>query len=120
MWVNWSDFPFPPPMNPGAFSPKRRTLLLSLASAIAASLVATIRKLVQYAAAPAGEKESDFVFPPAMDQARPTSIATRPAYPALPFEQRGGFINDASHINRTAVLGMVQVTSGRDIANAMQ
>jgi len=107
-------------MNPRAFSPKRRTLLLSLASAIAASLVVTIRKLVQYAAAPTGEKESDFVFPPSMDQARPTSIATRPAYPALPFEQRGGFINDASHLNRTAVYGIVKVTGEGDIANALQ
>ena len=107
-------------MNPRAFSPKRRTLLLSLASAIAASLVVTVRKLVQYAAAPTGEKESDFVFPPSMDQARPTSIATRPAYPALPFEQRGGFINDASHLNRTAVYGIVKVTGEGDIANALQ
>ena len=107
-------------MNPRAFSPKRRTLLLSLASAIAASLVVTVRKLVQYAAAPTGEKESDFVFPPSMDQARPTSIATRPAYPALPFEQRGGFINDASHLNRTAVYGIVKVTGEGDIANALR
>src|SRR5438874_12650433 len=107
-------------MNPRAFSPKRRTLLLSLASAIAASLVVTIRKLVPYAAAPVGEKESDFVFPPSMDQARPTSSATRPAYPALRFEQRGGFINDASHLNRTAVYGIVKVTGEGDIANALQ
>src|SRR5947207_15840396 len=103
-------------MNPGTFSPKRRMLLLSLASAIAASLVVTIRKLVQYAAAPTGEKESDFVFPPSMAQARPTSIATRPAYPALPFEQRGGVLNHASHLNRTAVYGIVQVTGDGSIA----
>src|SRR5437764_8648352 len=55
-----------------------------------------------------------------MDQARPTSIATRPAYPALPFEQRGGFINDASHLNRTAVYGIVKVTGEGDIANSLQ
>ncbi len=103
-----------------AFSTKRRTLLLSFASAIAASLVVTVRKLVQYAAAPVGEKESDFVFPPSMDQTLPTSIAPRPAYPALPFEQRGGFINDASYLNRTAVYGVVKVTSEGDVANALQ
>ncbi len=61
-----------------AFSTKRRTLLLSFASAIAASLVVTVRKLVQYAAAPAGEKESDFVFPPSMDQARPKGTSRTP------------------------------------------
>src|SRR2546427_330689 len=103
-----------------AFSTKRRTLLLSFASAIAASLVVTVRKLVQYAAAPVGEKESDFVFPPSTDQTPPTSIAPGPAYPALPFEQRGGFINDASYLNRTAVYGVVKVTSEGDVANALQ
>src|SRR5213593_1190359 len=106
-------------MSPRAFSPKRRALLLSLASAIAASLVVTARKLVQYAAAPAGEKESDFVFPPSVGQTWPTSIATRPANPALPFEQRGGFINDASHLNRTAVYGIVKITSEADVGNAL-
>src|SRR5437588_8262749 len=103
-----------------AFSTKRRTLLLSFASAIAASLVVTVRKLVQYAAAPVGEKESDFVFPPSMDQTPSTSSAPRPAYPALPFEQRGGFINDASYLNRTAVYGVVKATSEVDVANASQ
>src|SRR5690349_18084741 len=103
-----------------AFSPKRRTLLLGLASAILASLAVTVRKVVQYAAAPAGEKESDFVFPPSTDQTSPTSITTRPAYPALPFAQRGGFINDASHLNRTSVYGIVKVASDDDVANALR
>lgn len=107
-------------MSPRAFSPKRRTLLLSLAAAIAASLVVTIRKLVQYAAAPAGEKESDFVFPPSVEPTRPARIATRPANPALPFEQRGGFINDASHLNRTPVYGIVKVTNEGDVGNALR
>ena len=103
-----------------AFSPKRRTLLLSLASAIVASLAVTVRKLVQYAAAPAGEKESDFVFPPSSDQTLPTSSATRPANPSLPFAQRGGFINDASHLNRTSVYGIVKVTSEDDVGNVLR
>ena len=107
-------------MSARAFSPKRRALLLSLASAIAASVVVTVRKLVQYAAAPAGEKQSDFVFPPSPDQTRATSVDTRPPNPALPLEQRGGFINDASHLNRTAVYGIVKVTSEADIANALR
>src|SRR6266849_7876342 len=107
-------------MSARAFSPKRRTLLLSLASAIAASLVVTIRMLVQYAAAPAGEKESAFVFPPSVEPTRPTRIATHPANPALPFEQRGGSINDASHLNRTPVYGIVKVTSDGDVGNALR
>src|SRR5690349_25013829 len=102
-------------MSARTFSPKRRTLLLSLASAIAASLIVTVRKLVQYAAAPAGEKESDFVFPPSVDQTRPTRLATRPAPADLPLVQRGGFINDASHLNRTPVYGIVKVGGEDDV-----
>jgi len=107
-------------MSPRAFSPKRRTVLLALASAIAASLLVTIRKVVQYAAAPTGEKESDFVFPPPVEPAPPTRLAPRPANPAVPFEQRGGFINDASHLNRTPVYGIVKVTSEADVGNALR
>ena len=92
---------------------------MSLASAIAASLIVGIRKVVQFAAAPAGEKDSDFVFPRSAGQTQPTLIATRPANPALPFEQRGGFINDASHLNRTAVFGIVKVTNDADVGNAL-
>src|SRR5437879_11824326 len=107
-------------MGPRAFSPKRRTLLLSLAAAIAASLLATVRKLVQYAASPTGEKDSDFIFPPAVDQTRPTRIATRPANPPLPFEQRGGSINDASNANRTAPYGGVNVTTEEALSEAVE
>src|SRR5439155_10023852 len=39
--------------------------------------------------------------------------------PALPFEQRGGFINDASYLNRTAVFGIVKVTNDADVGNAL-
>lgn len=92
---------------------------MSLASAIAASLIVGIRKVVQFAAAPVGEKDSDFVFPRSAGQTQPTLIATRPANPALPFEQRGGFINDASHLNRTAVFGIVKVTNDADVGNAL-
>ncbi len=104
-------------MSARTFSPKRRTLLLSLASAITASLILTVRKLVQYAAAPAGEKESDFVFPPSVDQTRPTRLTTRPAPAGLRLVQRGGFINGASHSNRTAVYGLVKVRRGHKVGD---
>jgi FAD/FMN-containing dehydrogenase len=107
-------------MSARRFNPKRRTLLLSLVSAIAASMILTVRKLVQYAAAPAGEKESDFVFPPSADQTLPTRLTTRPAPADLPLVQRGGFINDASHLNRTAVYGIVKVGGEHDVGAALQ
>ena len=107
-------------MSPRAFSPKRRTLLVSLASAIAASLVLTVKKIVDYAAAPVGEKESTFAFPDSTAQQTPTAIAARPLSPVLSLEQQGGFINDASHLNRTAVYGVVKVRSEQDIATALQ
>jgi FAD/FMN-containing dehydrogenase len=98
----------------------RRTLFVSLGSGVAAASVVTVRKLVEYAAAPTREKESDFIFPRAAGQLEPTHIATRPADPPVPFEQLGGFIDDASHLNRTAVYGIVKVGTESDVAAALR
>jgi FAD/FMN-containing dehydrogenase len=43
-----------------------------------------------------------------------------PLSPQVPFEQVGGFINDASHLNKTAIYGIVKVTSVEDIQNTVQ
>jgi FAD/FMN-containing dehydrogenase len=78
------------------------------------------RKIFEYSAAPDKEKESDFVFPPNPEQEKPTVLLAEPNSPPFTFEQRGGFTNDASHLNRTAVYGLVRVNSEDDIRNALQ
>lgn len=101
-------------------SPRRRRWLIALLL-VASLLAAAAKKLFDYSAAPTKEKESDFIYPPNADQTKPTSLVLQvPPSPHVPFEQVGGFINDASHLNKTAVYGIVKVTSEEDIQNAVQ
>ena len=83
--------------------PSRRKLLIVFLLGVAL-LLAAAKKFLDYSAAPLTEKESDFVYPPNADQTKPTTLVAQvPAPRRIPFEQVGGFINDASHLNKTAV-----------------
>jgi len=97
---------------------KRRTLLVATFSTFAASVFMTVRKVLEFAGAPVGEKQSDFVFPRPAQPAL-ARVAT-PADSTIPFAQRGGFINDASHLNRTGVYGIVNIGNETDVRNALQ
>ena len=97
-----------------------RRWLLPIVLVVASVLVVGVRKIFDYAAAPDKEKESDFVFPQNPDQEKPTVVLAEPQTPPFTFEQRGGFINDASHLNRTAIYGVVRIGSEDDIRNALQ
>jgi FAD/FMN-containing dehydrogenase len=102
-------------------SPWRRKRWLIAFLLVASLLVVAAKKFFDYAGAPAKEKESDFVYPPSADQTKPTTLVLQvPPAAQLPFEQVGGFINDASHLNKTAVYGIVKVTTVADIQNAVQ
>ena len=99
---------------------RRRPVLLSLVLIPAAFLILTARKIFDYAAAPDKDKVSDFVFPQSSDQ-KPVNIVFRPPKPhALTFIQRGGFTNDASHLNKTPVYGIAKITSEEDIRNVLE
>src|SRR5207249_7031917 len=100
--------------------PGRRRWLIALLF-VASLVVVVAKKVFDYSAAPAKEKESDFVYPPNADQTKPTTLILQvPTSQQLPFEQVGGYINDASHLNKTAVYGIIRVTSVEDIRNAVQ
>lgn len=99
---------------------RARRWLLPVVLVVASVLVVGVRKVFDYAAAPDKEKESDFVFPHHPEQEKPTILLAEPQKPPFSFEQRGGFINDASHLNRTPVYGVVRVASEDDIRNALQ
>jgi FAD/FMN-containing dehydrogenase len=98
----------------------KRSVLLSLVLVVASFLVVSARKLYEYAAAPDKEKESDFIFPENTDQQKPTVIFAEPKPAPLTFAQLGGFTNDASHLNRTAVYGIVTISNENDIRDALQ
>src|SRR5260370_4012285 len=98
---------------------RRRRWLIALLF-VASMIVVAAKRFFDYSAAPGKEKESDFVYPPNADQTKPTTLVLQvPPAQQLPFEQVGGYINDASHLNKTAVSSIVTVTTGRDIHNAL-
>ena len=102
-------------------SPSRRRRLLVVLFVFIALIVAIARKFFDYSAAPAKAKKSDFVYPPNGEQTKPTTLLTQvPAPREIPFEQVGGFINDASHLNKTAVYGVVEVRTEDDLRNALR
>src|SRR5258708_17622651 len=102
-------------------SPSRRRRWQVAFLLLVSLLVVAAKKFFDYSAAPAKEKESDFVYPPNAGQTKPTTLVLQvPPAAQLPFEQVGGYINDASHLNKTAVYGIVKVTTVQDIQNAVQ
>jgi FAD/FMN-containing dehydrogenase len=102
------------------FPSRKKSRYLAFFLAIAIVLIAA-KEFLEYAAAPAEEKTSDFVYPPNVDQTKPTTLMLQaPPSPQVPFEQVGGTINDASHLNKTSVYGIVKVTSVDDITKALQ
>lgn len=100
--------------------PRKRSLLLSVILVVASLIVVSARKIYEYAAPPDKDKDSDFVFPQATDQEKPTVLIADPQPAPITFKQLGGFTNDASHLNRTAIYGVISVTTEDDIRNALQ
>ena len=93
---------------------------MSVLVAGAVVLFLTAKKIFDYSAAPLKAKGSDFVFPPNPVQENPAVLVSEPDSSPITFKQRGGFTNDASHLNKTAVFGIVDVRSEDDVRNAIQ
>jgi FAD/FMN-containing dehydrogenase len=102
------------------FVRRGRRFLRSFLLVLTLLLALTVWKIYEYSAAPDKDKESDFVFPPDPDQEKPTTLVLDPKSLPIQFAQSGGFTNDASHLNRTAIYGVVRVKSENDIANALK
>ena len=100
--------------------PRKRSVLLSLVLVIASFVVVSARKIYQYAAAPDKDKKSDFVFPHNFEQGKPTILIAEAKAPPITFKQSGGFTNDASHLNKTAIYGVVTIRTEDDIRAALQ
>ena len=97
-----------------------RRAILSFLLGVSSLLVLSVKKVFDYGAAPDKEKESDFVFPPASDEEKPAALLAEPTSSPITFSQRGGFTDDASHLNKTAVYGIVKILDEDDIRNALQ
>jgi FAD/FMN-containing dehydrogenase len=100
--------------------PRKRRTALAIVLVVASLIVLAAKKIFDYAAAPVKAKESNFVFPHDAAQEEPSPIAPAPSSPAISFEQRGGFTDDASHLNKTAIYGIVHIRTEDDIRNALQ
>lgn len=80
--------------------------------------VVVTRRLLQYAADPAGEK--DCPPPGGAPPAGPAGATLAPPVPPVPWMGGPGTVNDASCLNRTPVHGVVAVREVEDIRNALR
>src|SRR5260370_5804325 len=86
---------------------------------LASLVVVAGKKILDYSAAPAKEKESDFVYPPNADQTKPTTLVLQvPPSQQLPFEQVGGYINAANPPKQTAVYWTIRTITIPHISNS--
>lgn len=92
-------------------------LLTSLLVAFFALL--SIKKITGYSSAPSENKKCDSTDKPVEEEISSHTLVITTAKPLLHFEQYGGFINDASCLNKTPVYGVVKVTTVDDIRNAL-
>ncbi|HUJ32012.1 MAG TPA: FAD-binding oxidoreductase [Candidatus Acidoferrum sp.] len=98
----------------------KKPWILSTVLLVAAFLIAGAKKIFDYSAAPDKPKDSDFVFPQNPDQEKPVTLPASATSPSIPFEQRGGFTDDASHLNKTAIFGIVRPANEDDIRKTLQ
>jgi FAD/FMN-containing dehydrogenase len=94
---------------------KRKTLLVG-ASVIGVGAIGTTVALQPLAADPDGEKDCGNVLP---GIAPPNLAATNAQVPEPRWEQKGGTVNDASCVDRTAIAGIVAPTSEREVQQAL-
>jgi FAD/FMN-containing dehydrogenase len=90
---------------------KRRTLIIG--ASVAAGAVGATAALAPLAAEPDGEKDCGNVLPAL------AAAQARPAAPEPAWAQKGGTVNDASCLSRTAVAGIVTPQSEKDVAAAL-
>jgi FAD/FMN-containing dehydrogenase len=94
----------------------KRTNLLIGASAIALAGGATVVALAPMAAEPDGPKDCGNVLPPLPPE---TGHLVGPQVAEPAWAQKGGTVNDASCLSRTAVAGVVAPHSEKEVADAL-
>jgi FAD/FMN-containing dehydrogenase len=100
------------------FLRKRRAIIASFVLTCFSFI--TAEKISEYSSPPSKEKDCDYLYPRGVSQTKPTTILLKSDKPSLPLEQTGGFVNDASCLNKTAVYGVVKIATVEDIRNALE
>jgi FAD/FMN-containing dehydrogenase len=100
----------------------KKIIKKSLLVAVIAFVIAVFvmgKKIQYYATNPAGEKDCPPLFPTFVgDSSKQNRIEIDMPRYEFQWAQKGGFINDASCLNKTAVYGVVSVQNVDDIKNA--
>ncbi len=96
---------------------KQKVLIVS---GIMALFLFVSGKIYIFASAPTKEKPCTFIYPNKSDQSKPTSITILSSEPTFSFGQKGGYTNDASCLNKTAIYGIAHITSESDVTNAIE
>jgi FAD/FMN-containing dehydrogenase len=99
---------------------RRRTVIGSALLGAGSLLALGAKKVFDYSAAAETDKNGDFTFPSGAGQEPAAVRATSEPPASLHFTQRGGFTNDASHLNKTAVFGIVQPADEQEIRGALE
>jgi len=76
-------------------------------------------KIYEYSAPPAGPKTCDFTYPHEQE-IKQRGLSGSASEASLRLAQRGGFINDASCLNRTPIFGIAEIHSVDDIRHSLQ
>lgn len=92
---------------------------IAIASAVGASLLLLGgKRVIDLAAAPTHAKTCDIYYPAGAAQTVATRI-TISHNPTFGFLQKGGVINDASCLNKTAIFGVADIRNEQDLQNAL-
>ena len=78
------------------------------------------KKVSYYSSAPTQPKTCDFIFPAGPGDNKPTTIIAQPSGHPIQLKQQGGFINDASCLNKTRVYGIVEIKTIEDVRNSLE
>ena len=97
----------------------RRSLVAFLLSVTALALI-VVEKIYELSVAPSGDKDCDFIYPTDESRVQTARGTFQRATPPFGLEQSGGFINDASCLNKTPVYGIVRIKTVADIQNALR
>lgn len=97
---------------------KKPLAIIAVAAAISVFVIA--KKIQYYSAEPMGEKDCPPLLPGNAPQTDQNRIVIEMPKNDLLWAQQGGFINDASCLNKTAVYGIVSVKNPNDVKNALQ
>lgn len=99
---------------------RKRPVLASLAFAGITLVVVLARKIFDYAAPPASPKDCNFIFPLGSDETKPRMVVVAVPQSRPAFAQLGGYVNDGSCLNKTAVHGVLKVHSVEDVREALK